>query len=130
MSGVPITRRAVTTSAPLLAMPYEAKARNVVVSHTLPLPAMCPVSSNPAAGSTVTVSYTPGATSLEVVSLHDYIAAFVGGRRIDGEEIVSMEAVPERLAVDAAAALGVPVTVAASLVINPGQRMTITCEAP
>lgn len=126
---VPVTRRAVHT-ATLAVMPYAPKTDYTRVSHELPLQPMCPISGNPMEGSTVTVSYVPTQSTLEVVSLRDYLDAFVGGRRMDdGTEVVSMEDVVERLAVDAAEALRVRVSVAARLLINPGQTMCMDSVA-
>ncbi len=122
-----VTRRAEIGSEITL-MPYR-EIVGCTVSHTLPLPAMCPFSSNPLSGSTITITYTPDQHTLEVVALATFLAGFVGGRLWQGIEVISMEQVPEVVAVCCASALRVPVFVSADLAINPDQHMRIETSA-
>ena len=46
--------------------------------HTIPVPALCPVSSNPAQGSKITIAYTGHENLLDVVTIPPYIASFYG----------------------------------------------------
>lgn len=132
MTDVPVTRRVIRTDEnPLGTMPYRPITPQATpVTHVLTPKPMCPVSGNPAEGSTVTISYTPLDRTLEVVMLRAYLDAFAGGRVMpDGVEVLSMEQVPEVLARDAAGALGVKVDVLAELVIHPDQELILRATA-
>lgn len=93
--------------------------------HIVPLPPCCPVSGNPQAGSTITISYTPAACFLEVYSLQKFVNSFVGGR----EGVRDMEGMIQTIARDCANLLGVPVKVRADLNLQPGQRMILRVKA-
>ncbi len=51
---------------------------STVVEHILELPELCPVTRNPASGSTLTLRYVAGERLLELFSLEAYIDTFVG----------------------------------------------------
>lgn len=97
-------------------------------THTVALPQMCPVSGNPQPGSYIAVRYTPAGRYLEVYSLEMYLRRFVGGWLRDGAYIRDMEQTIATIAADCAAALGVPVTVRARLVLDAG-RLALTKRA-
>lgn len=99
------------------------------VAITTPMPAMCPRSGNPQAGSTVTIAYTAGRVVLEVYSVAPYLRQYVGGRQMPGATIRDMEQTVQQVALDCRAALGVDVAVTADLILQAGQRMTVVVEA-
>jgi len=111
----------------LRTMPNERPDVGMSERHRLrlDLPGCCPVSGNPRPGSTLTLSYRPGETVLEVFSLHAYVESFIGGRG----EVRSMEAMIQTITAEAAKALGVPVVGIADLVLFPSQEMRLVCRA-
>jgi len=108
----------------LKTQPNEARCTRTTQTHELDLPPCCPRSGNPLAGSSIAITYTPAETHIEVASLRKYVDSYQGGRG----SIRSMEGMIQQIARDCSEAVGVPVTVTARLVINPGQRMTLTCD--
>jgi NADPH-dependent 7-cyano-7-deazaguanine reductase QueF len=95
--------------------------------HTLALPPCCPISKNPRDGSTISISYEPVNSVLEVASLFAYIHQFVGGLRDEAGELVirDMEGMIVRIAQDCSQVLGVPVEVQTNLVVLPKQEMKL-----
>lgn len=95
--------------------------------HTLAVPPCCPVSKNPRPGSTVTILYRPRGCSLEVANLIAYIHSFRDGLYDEQGQFVvrDMEGMIQRIATDAAQALGVAVHVHAKLVIVPKQEVKL-----
>lgn len=93
--------------------------------HELELPACCPVSGNPQAGSRIEISYLADSTFLEVYSLHTYIKSYQGGRG----EIRDMEGMIQTIANDCAKTLGVSVRVKALVNLQLGDKTTIICKA-
>lgn len=100
-------------------------------AHTLAIPPCCPVSRNPRPGSTITISYRPHGTSLEVAALYAYIDQFDGGLKDESGTVIvrNMEEMIQRIAIDCAAATGVPVGVTANLLIAPKQAMYLLVRA-
>ena len=96
------------------------------VENRFDLPACCPYSGNPLAGSTLSIRYTPSKTVLEVASLRAYIDSYIGGRG----EIRSMEAMIQQIAIDCRDVLAVEVEVEASLHLAPDQQMTVRLSLP
>lgn len=98
--------------------------------HVVDLPPCCPVSSNPRAGSTLSVSYIPAGWCLEVYSLAQVVGRFRGGWR--GTERYpperNMEGMIRTLAQMAADALELRVRVRADLVLDVG-KMVIRASA-
>jgi 7-cyano-7-deazaguanine reductase len=94
------------------------------VDHVLRLPELCPATRNPRRGSTLTISYTAGDRFLELFSLDAYMAGFVGHTVVR-----DMELLVQTVALHAADAVGVPVTVCADLqyrLLRQGQRIEVT----
>jgi len=113
----------------LVTMPNLLPTVRTLEVHRLPLVGLCPRSGNPQLGSTITICYRPRTVVLEVYALHRYLQSFVGGKTIDGVQIRDMEQTIQRITVDSAAVLGVPVRVRADLVLQQGQELLLRCRA-
>ena len=72
----------------------------------------------------MTISYTPDETLLEVYSLNDYIASFIGSR-----EVRDLELLTQVVARDCHNLLGVPVSVIGKFELNIGQTVICECES-
>lgn len=109
------------------AMPNYHTEISTESAHRFALPRMCPVSGNPQPGSVLTVQYTAGAFFLEIESMGEYIASYIGGRPIGRDLIRDMEQTIQQIAIDCAAVVEVPVTVTADLKIadDPKERTRI-----
>lgn len=104
--------------------PNERRCAYMVETHILRLPHCCPITANPQHGSSVEITYRPEQFILEVQSLHDYIASFVGGRG----DVRSMEGMIQQIAHDCSKTLGgLRVSVVANLNIHPNQEMRLFC---
>lgn len=88
-----------------------------MISHILDLPVCCPVSHNPAAGSTVSVTYFPNGIVVPVEDLADWIAEYVGGHKT--RAVRNMEEMIQDLAQRCADEVKVTVRVRANLKIKP-----------
>ncbi|MVN85770.1 hypothetical protein GO986_03220 [Deinococcus sp. HMF7620] len=96
------------------------------IEHVLHLPHLCPVTLNPAPGSTLTLRYEAGPGLLELFSLDAYIDAFIGH-----PVVRDMEFFVQTAAQDAANLLGCPVMAHADVTFNrlrQGQRVTVTAQ--
>ncbi len=93
-------------------------------THELAVPPLCPRTSNPIAGSTVTISYTPAAKLLELYSINEYIASFIGSR-----EVRDLELLTQIIARDCRETLGVKVRVVGRYALNIGQSLICECES-
>lgn len=95
--------------------------------HRFDLPRMCPVSGNPQPGSVIEVWYTAGAFFLEIETLGEYIATYIGGRPFRGTLIRDMEQTIQQIAQDCADSVEVPVAIIARLNIadDPAERTRI-----
>jgi NADPH-dependent 7-cyano-7-deazaguanine reductase QueF len=109
----------------LLIQPNTRSSVKTVLVHELDLPACCPVSGNPQPGSAIRISYKPDTCFLEVYALRKYIDSYRGGRG----DVRDMEGMIQQIALDCAAAVGVPVTVVASIVLQRGDKMRIVVRA-
>jgi hypothetical protein len=100
------------------------------ITHTVMLPPCCPVSGNPLAGSTLSLTYSPTAgVVLPVEDLAAMVSEYVGGLG----SIRAMEEMIQHIAVRCAGIVGVAVDVRAELVINPpfggdNQKMIVECR--
>ena len=83
------------------------------------------MSRNPRPGSTIRISYIPGAVLLEVAALFAYVASYRGGLG----DVRSMEGMVQQIAQDCANIAGARVDVVADLIIEPSQRMITECNA-
>ena len=89
--------------------------------HTLPVPALCPVSQNPAVGSKIIISYTGHDVLLDVLTLPSYIASFYGS-----QVTRDLEKFTAQVGEDVAALVGSTVTVVGDFVLTDGQLLR--CE--
>ena len=105
-----------------IANPTIAKIRKQ--THEVAVPALCPRTENPIAGSTLTISYMPGETLLEVYSLNEYIASFIGSN-----EVRDLELLTQVVARDCHSILGVNVFVVGKYILNIGQTVICECES-
>lgn len=92
--------------------------------HEVAVPALCPRTENPIAGSTLTISYMPDEALLEVYSLNEYIASFIGSK-----EVRDLELLTQVVARDCHSVLGVQVFVVGKYVLNIGQTVICECES-
>lgn len=95
--------------------------------HTFDLPRMCPVSGNPQPGSVLEVHYTALDWFLEIETLGEYIASFIGGKQIGRAFVRDMEQTIQAIAVECAASVGVRVACIARLKIadDPAERIRV-----
>jgi NADPH-dependent 7-cyano-7-deazaguanine reductase QueF len=105
--------------------PNERRCHHTEEEHRLDLPECCPISKNPRPGSSITIQYAPVDLFLEVASLKAYIDSYQGGRG----DVRSMEGMIQAIAQDCADTVRARVTARADLVIEPSQRMVVTCQA-
>jgi hypothetical protein len=112
----------------LVTTPNLLPAVRTLEIHRLPLLGLCPHSGNPQPGSTITICYRPHTVVLEVYALQRYLHSFIGGKIVDGVQIRDMEQTIQRIAVDAAGVLEVPVRVRADLVLQQGQELFLCCR--
>ena len=91
--------------------------------HEVQVPALCPRTGNPIAGSTLTITYAPAEKLLEVYSLDEYVASFIGSK-----EVRDLELLTQVVARDCHEILGVTVSVVGRYVLNIGQVMVCECE--
>jgi len=92
--------------------------------HEVDIPPLCPRTGNPTKGSTLTITYAPSDLMLEVYSLNEYIAAFVGSN-----EVRDIELFTQVVALDCHAALGVDVSVVGRFILNIGQVVICECQS-
>jgi NADPH-dependent 7-cyano-7-deazaguanine reductase QueF len=81
---------------------------------------LCPHSTEPQEGSTLTVHYTAGAQLLDIRAVLAWLAALP-------HEAVDLETLVQRLAADAAAALDTSVTVEGDFILRDG--LTLQCTS-
>ena len=93
-------------------------------THELAVPPLCPKTENPISGSTLTISYVPDEKLLEVYSLNEYIASFIGSN-----EVRDLELLTQVIARDCQSILGVNVWVIGKYVLNIGQTVICECES-
>ena len=91
--------------------------------HEVDIPPLCPKTGNPSAGSTLTITYVPDELMLEVYSLNEYIASFIGSN-----EVRDIELFTQVVARDCHNILGVNVSVIGKLVLNIGQIVICECQ--
>ena len=91
--------------------------------HEVQVPPLCPKTGNPIAGSTLTIAYTPDEKLLEIYSLNEYIASFIGSN-----EVRDLELLTQVVARDCHEVLGVRVSVVGKYILNVGQNVICECE--
>ena len=92
--------------------------------HEVEVPPLCPRTGNPITGSTLTINYVPKDQLLEVYSLNDYIASFIGSN-----EVRDLELLTQVVARDCCKVLGVNVSVIGKFALNIGQTMICECRS-
>ena len=92
--------------------------------HEVGIPPLCPKTANPAKGSTLTITYVPDGLMLEVYSLNEYIASFIGSNEVRDIELLTQVA-----ARDCHSALGVDVAVVGKFILNIGQTVICECQS-
>ena len=119
-----LTHESAHVAAPLKTIANARPHLSTEIEHVIVLPILCPVSDNPAAGSTLTIAYTAGVRILEVFALEAYIKAF------HGHTIVrDMEFFVQVVGEECAKALGHTVTASGEIVFNglaQRQRIRVT----
>ena len=92
--------------------------------HEVELPSLCPKTGNPITGSTLSITYSPNEKLLEVYSLTEYIASFIGSN-----EVRDLELFTQVVARDCHNVLGVKVSVIGKFILNIGQTVICECES-
>lgn len=92
-------------------------------THEVEVPPLCPKTGNPVVGSTLTISYAPGQKLLEIYSLREYVASFIGS-----QEVRDLELLTQAIARDCHDVLDVHVSVIGKYILNVGQTVTCECE--
>lgn len=93
-------------------------------THELAIPPLCPKTGNPIEGSLLTIAYRPAGKLLEVYSLSEYLASFVGS-----ETVRDIEQLAQVVAGDCAVALGVKVSVIGKFILTIGQTVICECQS-
>ena len=93
-------------------------------THVGAIPSLCPKTGNPVSGSTLTITYQPGQKLLEIYSLNDYMASFIGS-----QEVRDLELFTQVVARDCREALGVKVFVRGKYILYIGQNVICECES-
>lgn len=89
--------------------------------HTIPVPALCPVSHNPAQGSRIVIAYIGHDTLLDVTTIPPYIAEFSGS-----QVTRDLERFAAQVGDDVARLVGSTVTIVGEFVLTDGQLLR--CE--
>ena len=92
--------------------------------HEVDIPPLCPKTENPIKGSTLTITYAPEELLLEVYSLNEYVASFIGSN-----EVRDIELFTQVVARDCHNALGVGVSVVGKFILNIGQVVICECQS-
>ena len=92
--------------------------------HEVQIPPLCPKTGNPISGSTLTIAYTPKEKLLEVYSLNEYVASFIGSN-----ETRDLELFTQVVARDCHIALEVEVAVVGKFILNIGQTLICECQS-
>lgn len=99
-------------------------ARLTKQTHEVQVPSLCPRTENPIQGSTLMISYTPDQKLLEIYSLNEYIASFIGS-----QEVRDLELLTQVIARDCHEILSVQVFVTGKYILNVGQTIVCECES-
>ena len=92
--------------------------------HEVEVPPLCPKTNNPIKGSTLTITYVPEDELLELYSLNQYMASFIGSN-----EVRDLELFTQVVARDCHEKLGVKVRVTCKFILNIGQTLLCECES-
>lgn len=99
-------------------------AKIIKQTHEVVVPPLCPKTGNPIEGSTLIISYRPDQKLLEVYSLNEYIASFIGSN-----EVRDLELLTQVITQECQVVLGVPVAIIGKFVLNIGQTVICECES-
>ncbi len=99
-------------------------AQLIKQTHEVEVPSLCPRTENPIKGSTITISYIPIQKLLEIYSLNEYIASFIGS-----QEVRDLELLTQVIARDCHEVLGAQVSVIGKYILNVGQTIICECES-
>jgi 7-cyano-7-deazaguanine reductase len=102
--------------------PKISKLRKQI--HEVGVPPLCPRTGNPIKGSTLTITYVPEEKLLELYSLNEYVASFIGSK-----EVRDLELFTQVVARDCREILGVEVSVTGKFILNIGQTLICECES-
>ena len=92
--------------------------------HEVEVPPLCPKTENPIKGSMLTITYQPKGKLLEVYSLNEYVASFIGSN-----EVRDLELLTQVVARDCHEILGIKVNVIGKFILNIGQTLICECES-
>ena len=98
-------------------------ARLTKQTHEVDVPQLCPQTGNPTAGSTITIAYAPHQRLLEIYSLREYVASFIGS-----QDVRDLELLTQVIARDCHDILDVHVSVIGRYILNVGQTVICECE--
>ncbi len=99
-----LTHDSAHVAAPLKTIDNARPDLQTQIEHVIDLPILCLRSQNPAAGSTLSISYTPTARILELFALDAYIKGYIGHTLVR-----DMEYFVQTIADECARVLQVPV---------------------
>ena len=102
--------------------PEISKLRRQI--HEVNIPSLCPKTGNPVTGSTLTITYEPKKKLLEIYSLSEYVASFIGS-----QDVRDLELLTQVIAHDCHEVLGVQVSVIGKYILNVGQTIICECES-
>src|SRR5262249_30319319 len=108
----------------LKTIPNPPISRILKQTHEVVVPPLCPKTGNPIEGSTLTISYRPDQKLLEVYSLNEYIASFIGSN-----EVRDLELLTQVITQECHAVLGVPVSIIGKFVLDIRQTVICECES-
>ncbi len=92
--------------------------------HEVEIPPLCPKTGNPIQGSTLTIIYAPKEKLLELYSLNEYVASFIGSNQVRDLELLT-----QVVARDCHEVLGAEVSVIGKFILNIGQTLICECES-
>jgi NADPH-dependent 7-cyano-7-deazaguanine reductase QueF len=99
-------------------------SRLIKQTHEVTIPALCPKTGNPIEGSMLAITYAPNQKLLEIYSLNEYIASFIGAR-----DVRDLELFTQVVARDCHDVLNVPVSVIGRYILNIGQTVICECQS-
>lgn len=102
-------------------MPVQSNTKIVTQTHRIFFSDLCPVSTNPKAGSFIEITYTPQDYFLEVYSLQKFVDSFSGGKRLRDTFIRDMEQTIQAISQECVYCVQVPCQVKAHLILDCGE---------
>jgi 7-cyano-7-deazaguanine reductase len=99
-------------------------AKLIKQTHEVQIPPLCPKTGNPITGSTLVITYVPDQELLELYSLNEYVASFIGSN-----EVRDLELFTQMVSWDCHEVLGSKVSVTGRFILNIGQTLICECES-